>query len=301
MTDATAVDLGLYHSIAAGGSASLALPARAVWRVTGADRVRYLNGQVTHDVARLAEGCSLYAGVLTGKGKLVGDLFVAAAPDALLLDAPLELRESLRERLEKFLIADDAEFADLTETGRLSHHFGAVPPPAAPGRIVSANPRFGPPGFDVWQEGPAPFLAGPEAAPALADLFRIEYGIGAWGAEIDTNTLPQEVLFDRDGRGLSYEKGCYVGQETVARIRSIGQVNRLLVNVEQVAGPAAEALPLGLHGGDGAEVARLTSRAFSPLQGREIGLALASRRFVETGGSLAAGERQYRITPPPRK
>ncbi len=207
MTDFPAIDEALYSDLAAGKAGALPLD-RAVWTVTGDDRVRYLNGQVTHDVAKLVPGRSLYAAALTGKGRIVGDLFLAPGDGLLLLDAPLALRETLRERLEKFLIADDAEFHDVTGAGRLSHVFGTERPPAAPGRIVSANARFGLPGFDVWQEGAEPFLAGPPVPEALADLFRIEHGIGAWGSEIDENTLPQEALLDRDGRGLSYEKGC---------------------------------------------------------------------------------------------
>ncbi len=180
MTDFPAIDEALYSDLASGKPGFLPLPDRAIWKVTGDDRARYLNGQVTHDVAKLPPGRSLYAAALTGKGKIVGDLFVAAAPDCLLLDAPLELREALRERLEKFLIADDAEFADLTGAGRLSHVFGAGEenrPPGAPGRIVSENARFGLPGFDVWQEGVEPFRSGPAVPEALADLFRIESGI----------------------------------------------------------------------------------------------------------------------------
>jgi folate-binding protein YgfZ len=291
----------LYRDLAAGKTGSLPLH-RAVWTVTGADRARYLNGQVTHDVAKLAPGRSLYAAALTGKGKIMGDLFIAAAVDRLLLDAPLELRETLRKRLEQFLIADDAEFHDATEAGRLSHVFGTERPPEAPGRIVSANARFGLPGFDVWQEGPEPFLSGPLVPEALTDLFRIEYGIGAWGREIDANTLPQEALLDVGGRGLSYEKGCYVGQETVARLRSIGHVNRKLVVLEQVGAPENAAPGLKLEVG-GEDAGRITSAAFSPLRQGTLALAYVGKKFLGGDKELefVAGERRWKIVPPPRQ
>lgn len=302
VTDSAPLDEALYQALASGQTGSLPL-ARAAWKVTGDDRARYLNGQVTHDVAKLAIGRSLYAAALTGKGKIVGDLFAAAAPDCLLLDAPLPLRVSLRERLEKFLIADDAEFHDVTETGRLSHVFGNERPAEATGRIVSANARFGLPGFDVWQEGTEPFLAGPAVPEALADLFRIEHGIALWGREIDENTLPQEALLDRDGRGLSYDKGCYVGQETVARIRSIGHVNRKLVVLEQIEGPASapEPGPLAADGDAGNEAGRLTGGAWSPLAGKPIALAYVGKKFLGDGKDLSGGERRWKIVPPPRR
>ena len=305
MTDSAPFDealSALYAALAAGKPGSLPLPDRAAWQVTGADRARYLNGQVTHDVAKLVPGRSLYAAALTGKGKIVGDLFIAAAPDCLLLDAPLPLRETLRARLEKFLIADDAEFHDVTEAGRLSHVFGAEKPPEAPGRIVSANARFGLPGFDVWQEGPEPFLTGAAVPEALADLFRIEHGLALWGREIDENTLPQEALLDRDGRGLSYEKGCYVGQETVARIRSIGHVNRKLAVVEQLGAPEEAAPGLKLEAG-GEEAGRITSAAFSPLRKSTVALAYLGKKFYGGGPDLelSGGGRRWRIVPPLRK
>lgn len=107
----------------------LPLPDRALWKVTGEDRVRYLNGQVTNDLSLLTPGRSLYGAVLTGKGRMEGEGFFAATEDAVWIDAPLPVRESLRARLEKFLIADDAMIEDVTDSYRLSHWFGEEAPP----------------------------------------------------------------------------------------------------------------------------------------------------------------------------
>ncbi len=306
MTDFQSIDERLYGELAVGKTAFLPLPDRAVWKVTGEDRVRYLNGQVTNDVSKLSVGTSQYAAVLTGKGKIVGDLFLAALPDALLLDAPLELRETLRERFEKFLIADDVIFEDLTGTGFLTHCFGAALPDvdADAGDVASANRRFGLPGFDLWRSGAesAVLRDGPVIGAAEAEAFRIEHAIAAWGREIDGNSLPQEVLLDVNRRGLSYEKGCYVGQETVARIRSIGHVNRKIVFLEQTAGPSAlGAAPFPLQAADGAEAGRITSIAFSPHAGGEVALAMVGRNYFGIGIELVAGERRYRVAPPSRQ
>jgi len=302
VTDFKPIDERLYREVAAGAPGRIALYARAVWRVTGEDRIRYLNGQVSNDVAKLAPGHAQYAAVLTGKGKIVGDLFLAATPEALLLDAPLALREPLQDRFEKFLIADDVIFQDLTGMGRLTHYFGPTAPEVEDG-IVSVHRRFGLPGFDVWIEGaeaPASWH-GLEIGTAEAEAFRIEHAIAAWGREIDANTLPQEALLDVGRRGLSYDKGCYVGQETVARIRSIGHVNRKVAFLEQIAGPSTlRAAPIPLQAADGAEAGRLTSAAYSPLLGKEVALAMVGRNHFEIGTELAAGERRYRIAAPPR-
>jgi len=269
----------------------LALPPRALWRVTGEDRLRYLNGQLTQDLARLAPGRAVYGAVLTGKGKIVGDLFVAAADDALYLDADLGLRDALRERLEKFLIADDAEFEDVTGKYVLRHQLGDHR--EAVGPLAFASARFGVPGRDLWLPEGEGASVSPEA-DALVQRLEIEHGIARWGFEIDAETLPQEVALDTDRRGLSYEKGCYVGQETVARVRSIGHVNRRLVRLEQVAGPGEGPLPAVLRAGE-EEAGKLTRTARFP-DGRILGLGFLKRKFLEAPPQLEADGRDFRVT-----
>jgi aminomethyltransferase len=122
------MNLDLYHRILAGEALTYSLLPRALWLLTGPDRVRYLNGQVTADVAALTEGQAAYAAVCTAKGRMEGDLFLAAHGAEFYLDAVVELRESLGARLEKYLIADDAVFEDVTDMWKLSHVFGATPP-----------------------------------------------------------------------------------------------------------------------------------------------------------------------------
>ncbi len=272
------------------------LPPRALWRVTGADRVRYLNGQTTQDVSRIAPGAAAYGAVLTGKGKIVGDLFlaVAAADGALHLDAALSLRDSLRDRLEQFLIADDAAIEDVTGAFALAHVTGDAAPVPPEGGLVFRNARFGVPGFDVWL--PQPAASTPAAGPiddALLARLEIEHGIARWGVEIDAETLPQEIALEEGNRGLSYEKGCYVGQETVARIRSLGHVNRRLVRLEQTAGPA-DLVPAPLLTSDGEEAGRLTRLAPFP-DGTTRALGFLKRKFLETPPELRAGERRFRV------
>src|SRR5271156_5696338 len=124
------MNLDVYRRILAGESQTAVLSPRALWRLTGPDAARYLNGQVTNDVAHLADGEACYAAVCTAKGRMEGDVSIARHGVEFYLDADLVLRESLGARLEKYLIADDAVFEDVSEVWSLSHVFGAAPPPA---------------------------------------------------------------------------------------------------------------------------------------------------------------------------
>lgn len=157
---------------------------------------------------------------------------------------------------------------------------------------MSRSARFGPPGWDVWEPGAAPCLPARLAAPEAVDRARIEHALGAWGRELGPETLPQEARLEEGGRGLSYEKGCYVGQETVARVRSIGHVNRRLVLLRQASGPAGvPETPQPLAFGE-KEVGKLTSAA------EGIALGYVPRTLLEEAGEFRAGERAYRIAPP---
>jgi folate-binding protein YgfZ len=294
-----------YQRVAQGEPAQLLLSDRALFKLSGTDRVRYLNGQITNDVTKLLPGGSLYGAVLTGKGKIISDLFVSTDGETLWIDTPLPLKSAAHQRLAKFLIADDAFLEEVTDDYTLIHVLASSdlklkPAPANPPSTPTLfrNPRFGPPGFDLWVEknqssglDDIPILD-----PAFAEIFQIESALGKWGAEIDENTLPQEILMER--HGLSYEKGCYVGQETVARIRSIGHVNRQLAFVELMAGPLPT-LPASLKS-DSAEAGKLTSLAYSPLLQKTVGLGLVSRKFNLPGGELSSGESRFKIASAPR-
>ena len=104
----------------------------ALWKLTGADRVRYLNGQVTQDIVSLRPGQTRWAAVCNAKGRMDGVLQVTATADALYIQGPGELRESLGARLEKYLIADDAQLEDITESWNVSHWLGSTAPALSP-------------------------------------------------------------------------------------------------------------------------------------------------------------------------
>src|SRR4029077_18019711 len=99
----------------AGQGAFLDLSARAKFRITRADRFRFLNGQITNDLRKASETVAVEACVLNAKGKLNAQIFIAALGESLLIDAEPELRETLRARLERYVIADDVQIEDVTD------------------------------------------------------------------------------------------------------------------------------------------------------------------------------------------
>jgi len=233
----------------------LDLSDRAKFTVTGKDRVRFLNGQLTNDILSLRPGAAICACALTAKGKLCADLFVAATEESLSLDAEAVLRESLAARLEKYIIADDVTLEDVTDAFGLFHLVGLESADAgglAPaslglaeeiGTALIASNRFGVPGIDLWfpakqaaqvqetlQQSPIDFEA--------AENLRIEQGIPRWGNELSEEVIPNEAGLDK--RAINYTKGCYLGQEVISRIKSVGHVNRHLCGLMPAAGVALE-------------------------------------------------------------
>jgi len=275
-----------YRRVLAGESLTAVLSPRALWRLTGPDAARYLNGQATNDVARLADGQAGYAAVCTAKGRLEGDVSIARHAGEFYLDADLVLRESLGARLEKYLIADDAVFEDVSDFWSLSHVFGATPPPAPEGGFVIAYARFGVPGHDVWMAGLDAVVAGPAVEADVVETLRLEHGIPRWGAELTTATLPPEAG-PHMLAAISYTKGCYVGQETIARLKSVGHVNRSLVFLQSDSAvfpvPGAR-LKQGDH-----ETGVVTSSGYSPRLERGIALGYAQRQAAAAGVALQAG------------
>jgi folate-binding protein YgfZ len=272
---------------------ALDLSARAKWRLSGADRIRYLNGQVTNDIRRLERGlpdATLAACVTTAKGKLSGVVFVSAASDFLRIDADPELREPLTARLERYIIADDAALADTTDDECLFHLLGRATSstpsiPAGCGEIeVRTANRLGHLGLDIIAPGAehgrlltAFTESGLLIPPAVAESLRIEAGVPRWGAELTEDTLPPEAGLDETA--IDYNKGCYIGQEVISRIKSAGHVNRLLAGFT-----AATALAAGMTLHPDADPAKsageITSAAWSFGLDTWAGLGYLKRGFA---------------------
>jgi folate-binding protein YgfZ len=278
------MNLDIYRRVLAGETLAAPLSPRALWKLNGPDAERYLNGQVTNDVPRLADGHAFYAAVCTAKGRMEGDVTIAKHGDAYYLDADAALRESLGARLDKFLIADDAVFEDISDDWNLTHVFGAKPPGAPQSGFAIAYARFGLAGHDVWTLGAPPEL-GPAVDAEIIETLRLENGLPRWGAELTANTLPPEAG-PHMLAAISYTKGCYVGQETIARLKSVGHVNKTLVFLRSTTAQFPATAAKLMH--DGREAGAVTSSGFSPRLEKGIALAYVQRQHAAVGISLQA-------------
>jgi len=196
---------------------------RAVFRLTGADRVRYLNGQVSADLAGPLSSEAKAACLCSIKGKVEALVWVQADADALYLDAEIAQREAIHARLERYLIADDCEVEDLTDQARLVHHFHDDLPGIRSRRFGPQGPEgrdwIG--GIDDSQLDHIPAIQDEEW-----DLAGLYYKIPRWGLEIRGDEFPAELGLD--SWAVDFHKGCYLGQEIVSRIKSAGKVRRRL-------------------------------------------------------------------------
>jgi folate-binding protein YgfZ len=287
--------LDVHRRLVAGEALTFVLSSRARWRLTGPDRVRYLNGQVTSDVTGLKEGQVGYAAVCTAKGRMEGDVYIAEHGGEFFLDADGDLRESLGARLEKYLIADDAVFEDVTASWSLSHVFGAMAPPVPESAFALRHARFGLPGHDVWIPGSDAVIMGDSVEADVVETLRLESGLPKWGAELTVNTLPPEAgphLL----AAISYTKGCYVGQETIARLKSVGHVNRTLVFLqsESTAFPAPGAK---LMQGE-KEAGTVTSGGFSPRLDKGVALGYVPRQAAVEGNIFVTNGLNLTVSTP---
>ena len=135
----------------AGKASSLDLSERAKFRITGTDRFRFLNGQITNDLRKVSETVAIEACVLNAKGKMDAHIFVGALGESFLVDAETGVREKLRARLERYIIADDVEIQDVTNQFSLFHVLSPESPTAKDSRLVSAR-RFTEQGCDIWSD-----------------------------------------------------------------------------------------------------------------------------------------------------
>ncbi len=301
--------------------------ARALITVVGGDRSRWLDGMVSNDVRSLGperSGCA--AVVLTRTGRVVSDLHVLWRPGELWLDLDAAAAGPTRAHLEKFIIADDVRLEERGAGTRL-----ALEGPAARAVLVAAAGAVAPLAQDCCVEsavGSIPLLlaaygwsgesafqlfaeAGAEetlvqglveagaglglieASPEALEILRIEAGIPRFGTELDETVLPDEA---RLGRAVSTSKGCFAGQEVVARLRSRGQLSHHLVGL-RFDGDSPPSKGAEVRVGE-RRVGEVTSACLSPAAG-SIALAFVRRPHHEPGTEVSAGGHTARVAPLP--
>jgi len=205
-----------------------ALPGRGVIEVGGEDRVTFLQGLVSNDVAAAGPGCAVWAALLTPQGKYLADFFILAADDSLLLDCERAQVPMLLQRLSRFRLRSKVT---LRAVEALCVHaaWGGVPTENA---IAAPDPRLPDAGWRLLAAHPLATTA----SAADWDRHRLALGLPDGSRDLEPEkTVLLEAGFD-DLNGVSWSKGCYMGQELTARTRYRGLVKRRLVPVS-VAGP----------------------------------------------------------------
>jgi len=273
--------------------------------LTGADVKDFLQGQVSNDVLALEPGTGCYAAFLTPKGKMLGDLRILDGGEAgIFVDTERSSLQELFNMIRRFKLGRDVEVHKRTlERGMLSlvgprarwvdgpehtHRLEVVG--GATVRLVSTNLGTDvvcdPEDLEAVRDALVADGAEPASEPA-AEIVRVESGRPRYGTDLDDTVIPQEAGLN--ARAVNFEKGCYVGQETVARLFYRGKPNRRLLGLT-LSEPLAPGTPL--HLGE-KQVGTLATSVVSPARG-PIALALI-RREANPGDELAAGEAVARV------
>ena len=267
--------------------------------LTGADAKSFLNGQVTNDVGVLVPGAGCYAAFLTHKGKMLGDVRVLDAGDELLLDTERVALQALFDMVRRFSVGYDVQLHKRTLQRALFSLVGPRVTEVLPGlpspEHAHVESDFG--RLVATAEG-ADVLCDAEQADAVraalleagavavsedaAEIVRVERGRPRYGLDMDDGTIPEEAALN--DRAVSFTKGCYVGQETVARLHWKGKPNRHLrgLRLSEPAGHGTE-LRLGEK-----VVGHVGSAVVSPRFG-PIALAIV-RREAGPGDTVAVGD-----------
>ena len=294
-------------------------------RLTGHERQSFLQGMVTNDVGNLTPGTGCYSFMLDATGHVLNDMRVLCAEEYLLLDVEPEQAAFVAETLDKFLIMEKCRIEDVTANvgqafiggerasemliragvtvedgwreGRNRVHEGL---------LIAATHLLSVPGFDIYGEPSAvtTFVESVKSAaaqasvtlepvaPAFLEPLRIEAGVPRFGKDMDSRVLAPET--GQRERAISYKKGCYIGQEIVARIDARGHTNRAFVGFIFADGdaPAPETPVMA----DDKEIGRITSAAVSPKMGVPIALGYIRNEQSAIDTAVTVAGRSARVS-----
>jgi len=303
--------------------------------ITGRDHLRFLQGQVTNDVQRLEPGQGCHAAQVDVRGRLQADLHLYRLPDGMLLEAEPGLTQHMTTRFQKYVFRAEVVIRDLSSSYGLLSLQGpraqetlrrlSVPAPVEPLRVISfetgghglvhciRRTRLRVPGYDLFVPLEALRNLANGMARAVAvlggrlcgwqalELARVEAGRPRFGQDMDERHLPLECGLEETA--VSFDKGCYLGQEILARVMTYGEPPKKLCGLEVLHAPE-ELLPseTELHAEKGV-VGYVTSLIHSPKWNKHIGLGYLRRGYFDVGTTLhlhtARGPVRVRVVPLP--
>jgi tRNA-modifying protein YgfZ len=259
-------------------SGRIDLSSRGLIKVTGEDRARLLHAMTTNHVQGLVPGAGCYAFFLSAQGRVLADAVILCFEEYLLLETEPETRGFIVEHLDKFIIADDVTLEDVTGSmvnlgiegpaAEAAMQAAGLPVPEAPFAhrasgelIVVRATTTGAPGFRILSPMgfEMPFAEMVATSGDDVNVVRHEWFFPRYGEDITNANLPQEAGI---ADALHFNKGCYLGQEIVERVRSRGHVNRMLMGL-RIEGQAEVKRGTKVLFED-AEAGEITSAAYSP-------------------------------------
>jgi len=256
----------------------------------GKDRHAWLNGLVTCDIAKLAPEQAAYGIVVEKKGRIQADFYVVPHADALALLVPTGLRDELMATLDHYLIMEDVEMTAEELTLFLVQGDAALEAPFAGALEVLGVPghAYAVPSTeaDAWA---AKLTLVDESA---WDARRIEHGLPRFGVEFDATLYPQEAALEK--LAVSFDKGCYLGQEVVYMLENRGHVKRKLVPLD-VDGEAPLTAGDAITLPDGTAVGDVKSSVIGPSSGKPVAIAMVKWAQTKPGTELRIGDRVARV------
>jgi folate-binding protein YgfZ len=249
--------------------------------VTGKERTSWLNGLVTSDVSKLAAGKAQYGLLVEKKGRIQTDFFMVAGADALALAVPREVRDAVLATLDHHLIMEDAE---LTTPDLHWYWSSSLVGGAFAGTI------------DLLADGDAIVATAEPVADAgdasAFEALRIERGLPRFGAEFDANFYPQEANLEKIA--VSFDKGCYLGQEVVYMLENRGHVKKKLVPLD-LEGADAPAIGAAVTTAEGEAVGDVKSSIVGPTKKTPVAIAMVKWSQAKPGTTLVVDGRKATV------
>jgi aminomethyltransferase len=273
-----------YEQIRSGGAGYYETP-RGLIAVRGGEAVQFLDGLITNDMKTLGDGEQMLAAFPNAQGRLLAVVRVLRNGDRFLIETEEATHEKVFQNLFRFTFAGDFFVEDLSEQYRYFEVFGVEPPALAGGLTFRGRST----GYFAPQDEPLP-EGMIRISDELYETLRIESGVPKFGVDMDETTIVPELGIE----GLiSYNKGCYIGQEIIARIHFRGHVAKRLTGLisDGVIEPGNE-----LTSPEGKAAGRVTSVTYSPKLDKTIALAYVRYEFLAAGTELLAGGTRVEVT-----